>query len=154
MSWAAEEAVEKLKTSGLVVRDLDAACEGQRATKHVSKTVANVWVICAIGLATCAVSECQVPNAEGHGARCQVMCARVPSAGCQVPNARVPSARCQVPCARGPSAGCQVPSAVSTKDQLTVVQISLVPVPVAVFRLHYDLFTTLDLRICRCQNFC
>jgi hypothetical protein len=68
MSWAAEEAVKRLKTSGRVDRDLDAACEGQRASKHVSETVANVWalVICGVGLATCAVPECQVPSAEGQ----------------------------------------------------------------------------------------
>jgi hypothetical protein len=42
MNWAAKEAVEKVKTSGRVDRDLDAACKGQRATKHVSETVANV----------------------------------------------------------------------------------------------------------------
>jgi hypothetical protein len=42
MSWAADKAVEKVKTSGRVDRDLDAACKGQRATKHVSETVANV----------------------------------------------------------------------------------------------------------------
>jgi hypothetical protein len=42
MSWAPEEAVKKLKTTGRVDRDLDAACKGQRATKLVLETVANV----------------------------------------------------------------------------------------------------------------
>jgi hypothetical protein len=61
----------------------------------------------AVGLATCAVSECQVSSAEGQGhARCQVTCARVASAGCQVSNAG-----CQVPSVMMPGAGCQVPGA-------------------------------------------
>jgi hypothetical protein len=103
----------------------------------VSETIANVrdCEICAVGLATCAVSECQVPSAEGQGAGCPVTCARVPSAEGQMSGARcqVSRARCQVPCARMPSAVCQ--NAVCQVPSLCQVPCLLqTNVTVAVFR--------------------